>query len=133
MTLREQITVFVVLVLIGALAVFLGFVDRAGGFSAGLSPEIGWTVITITVLSAFGAGAIRLRQRRGALADERDGRVGFLAQVMRGYLYLGALFLCLGYAIAVGDNILANALFVTILGIEIVSGLAMLVLYRRAG
>jgi hypothetical protein len=133
MTYNEQITVFVVLVLMAALAAFLGAVESAGGFSAPLTPKIGWTVLSITVLSAFDAAAIRLRQKRGAVADERDGKVAFLAQTLRGYLYLGVLFLGFGYAIFAGHNLLANGLFVAILAIEIISGLALLVLYRRAG
>lgn len=129
MVVRERVTIAVVLVLIAVGAWFGQGIWQNGLESSG-GREMVIAAVAITVLTSVFAGVAALAGGGSQRVDERDRDVTFKSQVFRGFLYLSVCFGVLGIAAGQGDFRTANALFLAILGIEIVSGLVMLVLYR---
>ncbi|NNU15809.1 hypothetical protein HK107_05680 [Parvularcula sp. ZS-1/3] len=130
MVMREKVTAGVLAVLV-VLAVWFGFEIMARGIEASTGWQMLVAVLVFVMLSGGIAAVIALSGRsKTQQVDERDNRIALQAQSLRGFLYLALSFLVLGLAIGNGDFGLANRLFLAILGIEIVSGLGMLILYR---
>lgn len=131
MVVRERVTAVVVIALIGV-ALWFGSTVRTEGLGA----ETGWQMLAATlaviVVSGALAGAVVAAGPKARQVDERDNRIALRSQSLRGFLYLALGFGVLGLAIGNGDYRLANGMFLAILGIEIVSGLAMLVFYRAS-
>ncbi|GGY46935.1 hypothetical protein [Parvularcula lutaonensis] len=131
MVVREKVTLAVLAVLVATGAWFAQEV-RARGLAA----ETGWQMLAVTlaiiVASAVLAGGIVALGPKARQVDERDNRIALMSQSFRGFLYLGLSFGVLGLAVGNGNYALANGIFLAILGIEIVSGLVMLVLYRTS-
>lgn len=130
MVMRERVAAAVVLVLMGVGGWF-AFRVLGDGLSAGSGREMLVAAAAIVVLTAVAAGVAALTGRgAGRQVDERDNRIALRSQVVRGFFYLVLAFGLLGLAVGDGDIARANAIFLAILGIEIVSGLVMLALYR---
>ena len=133
MVMRERMTLAVVLVLIAVGGWFTAVVMERG-LGAPLGPEFLTAVIACAVLTAVAGGiAGAVGRDKGRQVDERDTRLTLKAQVLRGYLYLILGFGVLGIALAEGQHALANGMFLAIVGIEVLSGLVMLALYRFSG
>ena len=129
MVMRERVTLAVLAVL-GTAAVFYGRLILEQGLGAETGRQMAVTAIAIivgTIVLATWAAATGAKTNR---VDERDNRVALKSQVFRGFLYLSLSFGMLGIAVGEGNYSLANALFLAILAIEIVSGVVMLALYR---
>jgi len=132
MTERERITGAVVLVLAAVGGWFAWQLSSSGGLTQPAGGSIFLAVFAITVLTAIGAALAALVGRGRTRVDERDHRIALRAQFVRGFLYLALAFALLGLAMMSGNALLANVIFLAILGIEIVSGLVMLALYRMS-
>lgn len=130
MTMRERLTAAVLPVLIGAAAWFAWRLRAAGGLDASAGTDIAIAAVAIGLLTALLGGVVAATAGKRRRVDERDHRIALRAQVFRGSLYLSLSFGLLGLALASENYALMNGLFLAILGIEIVSGAAMLVLYR---
>ena len=129
MVIRERVTIAVLLVLIGVGGWFAQGIWQGGLESSG-GQELLIASVAIAVLTSIFAGAAALMGGGSQRVDERDRDVMFKSQVFRGFLYLSVCFGLLGLAVGAGDYRTANALFLAVLAIEIVSGLVMLALYR---
>ena len=131
MTKQERVTgaVVVVLALVGA---WFAWTLWSGGSldEPRLGAMIG-AVVLLALLSSIAAGAAALAG--SGRVDERDRKVAVRSQAVRGYFYLVVTYGALAYAVMQGSGVLANGLFLAILAVELVSGLVMLALYRRAG
>ena len=133
MVVRERVTVAVVLVLmiIGGWYVTMVLSRGLGTNTLG---EMALAAVGIMVLTSIFAGVAALSGgRKGQQIDERDHRVTFRSQMIRGFFYLALSFGLLGKAIADGNYTMANTIFLVIIGIEIISGMIMLMLYRLNG
>ena len=132
MTMRERMTGAVVLALFGVGAWFTWQLISAGGPVASPSGTILLAVGGIIVLTSLFAGLAAATAGPGQRVDERDEGIAVWSQAVRGYFYLVIAFAVLGFAMLTGQRTLANLTFIAILASEIVSGLVMLALYRRA-
>ena len=130
MTMQERVTAAVVVVLMLVGGWFGWTLWSAGGLWTARVDLMIAAVFFIAVLSAVLAAAAALMGEQRV--DERDRKITFQAQGLRGYLYLVLAYAALVGAIVQGAGLLANALFAAILAIELLSGLVMLALYRRA-
>lgn len=131
MVVREKVTMGVLAVLLGALGWFALTISRQG-LGTDAVWQMGVITIGVVVFSAIVAAVLIAGSARHRQVDERDGKVAMRSQGIRGFLYLGLSFLVLGVSVGEGNYAIANAMFLAILGIEIVSGLIMLVLYRAS-
>lgn len=129
MSRQERMTAAVTLVLIVVGAWFVAELRSAPSLAQPLIGAMIGAVVLTALLAGVAAGAVALL---GGRTDERDRRIAVGAQAVRGYFYLILVYAGLGYAIFAGLGPLANGLFAAILTTEILSGLLMLVLYRRA-
>jgi len=129
MVIRERVTIAVILVLTGVGAWFAQGIWQGGLESSG-GQKLLVASVAIAVLTSIFAGAAALMGGGSQRVDERDRDVMFKSQVFRGFLYLSVCLGMLGLAAGAGDYRTANALFLAVLAIEIVSGLVMLALYR---
>ena len=129
MTKQERVT-GAVMIALAFTGVWFAMQVQEGGLAA---PALG-AILGAVILLAIGSSVLAgLAAALGGRTDERDRRVAVNAQAVRGYFYLVAVFGVLAYALWSGLNELANALFLTMIGIELVAGAVMLMLYRRAG
>ena len=97
------------------------------------APHLGAMIGAVVLLAIVSSVLAGLAAALGGRTDERDRRVAVNAQAVRGYFYLIATFGVLAYAVWEGLHGLANGLFLTVIGIELIAGAVMLALYRRAG
>jgi len=129
MVMRERVTIVVVLVLLAVGGWFASSVRRTG-----LEAETGslllHAAIAISVLTAIFAGIAAATTGNKGRVDERDHRIAARSQMIRGAFYLCLSFGVLGILIGNGHWSLVNAMFLSILAIEIISGVIMLTLYR---
>ncbi len=133
MTSRERVTAVVTMILMAVGAWFGLQLMEAGSMAAPANGAILTAVIAITMLTIVFAGiAAAIGGNKGAQIDERDRRLTLNSQVFRGFLYLALSFAVLGLAVGDGNYALVNGMFLAILGIETVSGLVMLALYRMS-
>ena len=132
MTMRERMTGAVLLALCGVAGWFCWQLFEGDGLTRTPPGDIFLAVGGIVVLTSLFAGLAAATAGEGRRVDERDHQVAGWAQAIRGYFYLIITFGVLAYALLADERLMANLLFLAILGSEIVSGLVMLALYRRA-
>lgn len=128
MVMRERTALGAVLVL-GLVGGWFASVIWQEGLATDAGMRIFIAGIAIVVLMVPVA-IVMVLGGRGRKVDERDHRIALMSQTFRGYLYLILSFGLFGLAMASGDNALMNAIFLAVLGIEIISGLVMMALYR---